>query len=489
MTRSGSTILSPTAAAIAGNRLLVLDALLATLFAVDRTTGTRSVLAQGAPFATPEAMALDTLAGRALVVDPGVDTLFAVDLATGARTVLRSDFSAPRGVAFDPGSNRAIVSDDAGLHFVDLAQNTVMPVAGSSGAPPGELVLDGSRVLVIDGATVVAVDLSGAGESPFANGFVLPRHLVMDGGRLLVIDPGADALFAVELSTGLLSTVSGTSFGAGPIFVNPRGVSIDLVNQRVFVIDFTAGLLQVDLRNGDRTVIDGGGADFGVPLACAYDNRFNRVLVADTGRQAILAADASTGFRTIISDKDNGVGVDLEGPVGMVFDRTNNLVFAVDTTLRALVAVDLANGNRAVLSSITVRGTGPAFQIPRAVAQDVAGDRFLVADAGIGAVLSVSLFSGDRAALAAPGSPALAGIILDAERNRVVLTDTALNTITGLHLQTGASTLLDGSGPELVSPDGIAFDAATDMLLVIDSGFGALLAVEPLSGDRVVLSK
>ena len=94
---------------------------------------------------------------------------------------------------------------------------------------------------------MVVVSLLDGSIAPYASGFELPRGLSVNGNQsLLVTDSGDDALKGVDLSTIVVSTISGTHFGTGPIFVNPRDVTIDLVNQRAFVVDFTSGVFSID---------------------------------------------------------------------------------------------------------------------------------------------------------------------------------------------------------------------------------------------------
>ena len=46
-----------------------------------------------------------------------------------------------------------------------------------------------------------------------------------------------------------------------------------------------------------------------------------------------------------------------------------------------------------------------------------------------------------------------------------------------------------GLGPDLASPVGVAYDAPNRRAFVIDAGMGAVVVIEPESGDRVILSK
>ncbi|MHC4492433.1 MAG: hypothetical protein ACYTDU_12490, partial [Planctomycetota bacterium] len=60
-------------------------------------------------------------------------------------------------------------------------------------------------------------------------------------------------------------------------------------------------------------------------------------------------------------------------------------------------------------------------------------------------------------------------------------------------LASGAVTVISdaqtGLGPDLASPVGVAYDAANRRAFVVDAGMGAVVVIEPESGDRVILSK
>ena len=55
-----------------------------------------------------------------------------------------------------------------------------------------------------------------------------------------------------------------------------------------------------------------------------------------------------------------------------------------------------------------------------------------------------------------------------------------------VELASGARTEVTGAGPPLLSPVAVAYDGR---LLVLDAGLSALLAVDPETGERVILSK
>lgn len=130
----------------ANNRLLVADASLRALFAVDLETGDRTVISAsslpddnlavgtGEQMVNPEWLALDADNNRVLLTRSNpTDVVLAVDLNTGSRTVLsgQSDLTqitsgagsplySPSSIVLDKESNRALVMVSKGVIAVDL---------------------------------------------------------------------------------------------------------------------------------------------------------------------------------------------------------------------------------------------------------------------------------------------------------------------------------------------------------------------------------
>ncbi len=101
-------------------------------------------------------------------------------------------------------------------------------------------------------------------------------------------------------------------------------------------------------------------------------------------------------------------------------------------------------------------GNGPGFESPRGIAVEANGS-LVVVDSGLAAVLRVDPISGDR----------------------VIISDASI-----------------GSGPAFDSPLSIAIEAdgslvvdtGRDPEVVVDIGLDAVLRVDPISGDRVIVS-
>ena len=197
-------------------------------------------------------------------------------------------------------------------------------------------------------------------------------------------------------------------------------------------------LVEIDLATGDRRRI----ADAFAPGAAAADRDARRVYVWEADRRRITGIDTLTGARNTVAANGMGGGPALQSVRAMILDGSRNaLVVLDDRHPGALLRIDLLDGSRSFLTD-TYGAAGPILEAPFALAFDPIDDRIVVADGSDLVVVDAS--SGERS-------------------------------------------LLDGVGPPLGTIAALAYDDLDDRLLVLD-GLGALLAVDPGSGDRTPLS-
>ena len=99
----------------------------------------------------------------------------------------------------------------------------------------------------------------------------------------------------------------------------------------------------------------------------------DQLYIVDGFLRAVIAVDLSDGSRRVVSGCDIinrcpsghyqiGEGVPLTQPTDAVLDEAGNRLIISDTYLNALVAVDLTNGNRSVVSGCTANDLCPAEQ-------------------------------------------------------------------------------------------------------------------------------
>ncbi len=392
---TGLTFTSPDAIALdlGNNRVLVADQT-EGLIAIDLATGNRTLIDAptvdyGVNGSRLLGVALDPVNDLALVVDSTVDAIFAVDLSSGNRSVVSdsatgtaSELSvlwAIQGIAFDAAANRLLVPDSQKkvLWQINLATahrshaSSDVVGAGPGFDFPGKLDVDADNGLAYyveqnTGALMVA-DLAtgdrtivsglGVGAGPAAAA-IMDVALDIAGNRALFTGASANggALFEVDLASGDRTLISDDVTGAGSVLTAPASVAIDSANNRALIMDWDSDILvAVDLASGDRTVLSnnagmGTGTTFSVPFDMALDSDRNRVLVVDYGRDTLSAVDLASGNRTVIVGFGEIEQLNLLNPYYVVLDIEGNRAFIYDVALTGIIVVELSTGERAVVS-------------------------------------------------------------------------------------------------------------------------------------------
>jgi streptogramin lyase len=235
---------------------------------------------------------------------------------------------------------------------------------------------------------IFAIDPTTGAQSVVASGgpFVDPEGLVVDPATCdaIVSDAGAGAIFRVSLVDGSI-----TAIASGRPLVHPVGGVLDgqgrLLSSDEEAFDgSTGGVIAVDLKTGTQTVVASGG-NFVTPLGVALAPDGTTYVAdadsfADT-RGGVIAIDRSTGTQTVVS-QDPGPS---QHPQGILW--WDGRLLLTDMTRGGLFAVDTATGAQ----SPVVVGNG--LSTPREIEGDGAGT-VLIADAGARSVFRIDLATG-----------------------------------------------------------------------------------------------
>ncbi len=323
-------------------RLIAADSSTFEVWAVDTTTGDRSLaLATEASFGSslfpPSGLAYDAVFDRVLVTrdsisNPGFDParVLGIERSTGRRGEVSGPLAGggdslqgPTGIDVDPGSNRAIVKDQAG------------------------------------GRNATAIDLGNGNRttiSDLGDGTVgIEDDLVIDavGNRALYPDSGG-SVRAVDLTTGAISILSDDLTGSGPLIGGIVGIGLDTIGNRAIVVGPSAGgLISVDLATGDRVQLTSDTIGSGTLLSngrrLVIDETNGRALIADDDLDAVIAVELATGDRTIVSSPAVGRGPVFRTPAGIDLDG-NGLILLLDQAKNAVFVIEPESGDRFVLS-------------------------------------------------------------------------------------------------------------------------------------------
>jgi hypothetical protein len=264
-------------------------------------------------------------------------------------------------------------------------------------APTGVAILDNilfiaesgdSRIRQVDLRSGVIQTAAGTGNPGYSNDGGLavnarlnnPNDVALGGDTLYIADFGNHRIRAIDLDTGIITTVagigtSGFSGDGGPatsaelqfpshLLVSGRYLYVtDAGNNRVRRVDRTTGIITTIAGGGSQTFNEGipaTSAQLQSPAGLAILD--NALFFAETGAAKVRRVDLRTGILTTVagtgtpgSGGDDGpaTGAQLQGPIGLEIAAGG--LFITDGPANTVRRVDLATG---VIT--TFAGTGTA---------------------------------------------------------------------------------------------------------------------------------
>jgi sugar lactone lactonase YvrE len=368
-------------------------------------------------------LALDS-AGNLYIASQGNLRIRRVDKATGIITTIAGNgtrgYSGDGGPALQASLNQpwALAFDARGnLYFSDISNAVIRKIstAGIITTVAGHGVATGS----IDGeGGDVADDLGDNGPATAAT-LNLPRGVVLDrAGNLYIADTDNHRVRKVNRA-GVISTVAGTgergfSGDDGPAFDakigNPRGLAFDAAGNLLISNAGGGRIRKVDLVTGIITTVAGSSDGFNGDGNDALETRLalptglslsssGSLLVTDSGNARVRKIDASSQIVTTVAggylgDGNPATAASLVIPEAMAVDGTGNLYIAENLGHRVR-RVD-TSGTISTLAGTGINGydgdEDPAasamLNFPWGVAVNAAGEVF-IADEGNAAIRKV----------------------------------------------------------------------------------------------------
>ncbi len=239
---------------------------------------------------------------------------------------MNASFSAPHEIRFDNSGNLYVVERDAHVvRKIDAATGLVSTVAGTGEAGYGG-----------DGGVATRAQLRQ------------PHSIAFDAnGNLLICDIGNSRVRSVDMSTGLISTLSGTGERVatpdsapltGTPLLGPRSIDTDpdgnayLVlreGNAVFRLDIRADRLERIAGTGEQGYTGDGGlasqATFNGPKGIAYSVGDNSLYIVDTENHVIRRMNLDSGIiDTVLGNGDRGDGPDGD-PLGCKLNRPHGV--------------------------------------------------------------------------------------------------------------------------------------------------------------------
>ncbi len=541
---TGSPFSAPSSIAVDSDRALVADG--SKIITVDLTNGNRSELATVADTAIVQDIAVDKNNSDRLLI-----ATFLPETATTSRIYKLQTAPSTGGPAtdFSPAvtfttdssivvdNNRVLVaSTDGTVIEVDLSTgvpNTIASATVGTGVAlvaPFDISLsaDGSKALIADAGTpaIIAIDLStlersvASGANTGTGGdILLPEAIAtdIDSNRSIVVDPILNALVTVE-ENGDRGILTSADVANGPAFIGPINIAYDATNDRMLVTDLdtsvvnatdvnATAIISVDLDNGDRSILSDAGVGSGPEFESLVNLTVgdNQVFVTDIDATSIFSVDLTTGNRTpLVTSFGNS-----RSPLGIGLDSTNNTLY---------VSVIVANAAAAPVSSelfsLATNGTtatqfplsGTSLRFAQNIAVDSEAGTAYVVDSKISTTDSVAdqIIDVTLAGGAASSLGSIEGNVTPQENelptqdiaimgNEIVVVDSFQGAMFAINRDTNArrdiSSDATGNGVALQGPTGVSYVNGRNILLVSDRSSFAIFAVEPGSGDRVIISR
>lgn len=542
-TGTGNSFSAPNGVAYdaVNNRAFVADG--SEIIAVDLANGNRSVFSSLAGEAVARDVALEESGSRRLLLISSGDNGNTVKLQTVPSTGgAAADFSpavtftADSSVAVDDA--RALVASiDGTVVAVDLSDGSTSPIATSGDGFGADLIApfdiavsaDGSRALVADGGdgtsnqpAIVSIDLnsrtrtiaSGANSGAGA-AIILPEAIAVDDGsnRSLVVDPILNAVVTVDDTNGDRAGLTSADVGGGAVFNGPFNVAYDAASDRALVTDFNrtipdnAAVYTVNLDNGERGILSGAGTGSGPE----FDSLVNltigdsQVFVTDIDQTSVFAVDIANGNRTQLT---NTFGAN-RSPLGIGIDTSANTLY-VSVIVANNAALPIGSElfslptSAGTASQVALSGSSLRFA-PNLVVDSEAGTAFIVDskldinDANADQLLAVTLAGGATSSLGSiegavpPQENELPNQDITLLGNEIVAVDSFQRAMFAIDRETNLRREISGdavgNGPALQGPTGVSYASGRNILLVADRSSFAIFAVEPGSGDRVIISR
>ena len=287
-----------------------------------------------------------SIQGTALNLSTAVTTFAGSSLGTTDATGTSARFNYTQGITTD-GTNLYVPDYNSRIRKIVIDNGTVTTLAGSSSGStdatgtsarfniPLGITTDGTnlyvadyynhriRKIVIDNATVTTLAGSSSGFTD-ATGtsakFYFPHGITTDGTHLYVAEHGNNRIRKIVISTGVVTTLAGSSVGltdatgTSAKFSSPRGITTtdgtnlyvaDYGNHRIRKIVISTGVVTTLAGSSEGyTDATGTSASFNRPQGITTDG--TNLYVADSGNDRIRKIVISTGVVTTLAGSSQG---------------------------------------------------------------------------------------------------------------------------------------------------------------------------------------
>ncbi|KAL0477015.1 NHL repeat-containing protein, partial [Acrasis kona] len=350
-----------------------------------------------------------------------------------------------------------------------------------------------------------------------------PKYVTFDGGDIVYIsDTGNNRIRAVSLSSGNITTFAGggtsaaNNINATSASIDaPKGLAVDIINNQLLYTDSTIGIRAVNLTTGIVSTLISGS--FFSDIALDNVNNLIYILVGNRIRvtnrtSGVTTFIAGTGFGGFNGEYQDGTLAMLYNPYTIALDTFNNYLFIADTGNNRIRAVSLQYGYISNLAGSStdklVAALSTSLDYPGAVTFDDTSNSIIVLSPMV--LSSVSIATGLLSTIAGTGTignstdgfgDALLSSFstkygvaeLDASRTLVYFTDITSGLVKLLNRNTNKITLFAGGGnsnadnitafsTNLQFPSGLAIDSSNNLVYIADTNNHRIKVVNITSG-------
>ena len=304
--------------------------------------------------------------------------------------------------------------------------------------------------------------------------FSEPQTVAVDAerNRALVVDVEQRAVFTVDLLTGTRSILSSNikpddtfPFAFNHEDYNGAGIAVDPFTDVAYVgNDVSPYILVIDLETGSREGYPGNYTPYPTELVVEKTDSNHRLFVAEaSGGGVYLQELGFTQGEKLISWSGGDIPNRLN-PISNIGGIT------IDSTR-----------DRALVTTLS----GPQYVLAIDLTDESLGKRTLFSDANTPNTDNPFSASGDFV---------LTSITTDVENDRALMVDRGSKTIFSLALENGARTIfssnvLPNNSNLLLDPFSVHVEEGFSYALVVDKKRKALIAIDLVDGQRVILSK
>lgn len=294
---------------------------------------------------------IDASYGQAFTVSDRANRILRVDTATGTRSVLSANqeedsilLSSPLSIALNKNRHELYIADRDRFDLLTLdlvtGEKTVLVRNGNQddNDPTVKAEVNYPLTVVSDHAdTVFTLD----NLTQYSTAFRDSRN-----PRLYAVNPETRDVRSLHRFNSSITTLKDLAFAPeqntlyvlanrGSDYIHKVSMDNDKVRESYF----------------STNALPNNKFLFNTPRAISWDAEYHRLLVADSGDNALIAVDGHSGERSILSGTgipENG-GEDLRLPMTLNVDAARGRALVVDTARTALISVDLASGRRTQL--------------------------------------------------------------------------------------------------------------------------------------------